>query len=90
VIAPTRLVEIRKWLGLSQEKMAQLLGVSFASVNRWEGGGSGPTGPTIEVYRALDVIERRKVKATMVIGSAPVTPGVLFNRIFQLAYGAAK
>lgn len=33
----------RKQLGLSQEKFASLLGVSFATVNRWETGRSMPT-----------------------------------------------
>ena len=31
------LTTIRHRLGVSQEQMARLLGVSFASVNRWEG-----------------------------------------------------
>ena len=35
----------RTSLGLTQEQMAHLLGVSFASVNRWEAGHSSPTGP---------------------------------------------
>lgn len=30
--------EIRKKLGYSQEKLAEILGVSFSSVNRWENG----------------------------------------------------
>ena len=49
-----RLAGIRRKLGLPQEQMARLLGVSFASVNRWEGGHSSPTGPTRDLYLALD------------------------------------
>src|SRR5262245_11576781 len=33
-----RLRALRKILGISQAKLAELLGVSFASINRWEGG----------------------------------------------------
>ncbi len=34
---------VRNQLKLSQEKFASLLGVSFATVNRWETGRSMPT-----------------------------------------------
>ena len=33
-----KLLEIRKKLNLSQEELASRLGVSFATVNRWENG----------------------------------------------------
>src|ERR1035437_4698894 len=33
---------IRTKLGLTQEQLAERLGVSFATVNRWEGGSSKP------------------------------------------------
>jgi len=35
--------EIRKQLSLSQEELAQTLGVSFATVNRWENGKTTPS-----------------------------------------------
>ena len=38
-----QLVEIRKATGLSQERLAQRLGVSFVSVNRWERGATTPS-----------------------------------------------
>lgn len=37
-----RLQRLRKQLGLSQEEIAGRLDVSFATVNRWEGGKSSP------------------------------------------------
>jgi putative transcriptional regulator len=36
--------EIRKHLGLSQEKFAQLLGVSLATIRNWEQGRRKPDG----------------------------------------------
>ncbi len=36
--------EIRKHLGLSQEKFAQLLGVSLATLRNWEQGRRKPDG----------------------------------------------
>ena len=40
---PSLVKEIRKQLGLSQEDLARELGVSFASVNRWENGQVRPS-----------------------------------------------
>jgi DNA-binding transcriptional regulator YiaG len=40
---PSLIKEIRKQLGLSQEDLARELGVSFASVNRWENGQVRPS-----------------------------------------------
>lgn len=39
---PDRIRRLRAKLGLSQSRLAELLGVSFASVNRWENGQSRP------------------------------------------------
>ena len=42
--------ELREKLVLSQEEFASLLGVSFASVNRWE---NGHHEPTVKVKRKI-------------------------------------
>ncbi|CEP69111.1 SNF2-related [Moorella glycerini] len=39
---PDRIRWLRAKLGLSQKRLAELLGVSFASVNRWENGQARP------------------------------------------------
>ncbi len=39
---PSLLKEIRRKLGLSQEKLAHRIGVSFTSVNHWERGRRRP------------------------------------------------
>lgn len=39
----TLLKEIRRQLAMSQEDLARQLGVSFATVNRWENGMSNPS-----------------------------------------------
>lgn len=36
--------QLRSNLGLTQQAFASLLGLSFVSVNKWENGGSSPTG----------------------------------------------
>ena len=39
---PDSIRKLRAKLGLTQTRLAELLGVSFASVNRWENGQSRP------------------------------------------------
>lgn len=40
---PELVKDVRKQLGLSQEELAHELGVSFATVNRWENGKTIPS-----------------------------------------------
>lgn len=40
---PEAILNLRAKLDLSQEEVANLLGVSFTSVNRWENGKHEPT-----------------------------------------------
>ncbi|MGY3451936.1 N-6 DNA methylase [Bradyrhizobium sp. USDA 4353] len=46
---------IRAKLNLTQEQLAERLGVSFATVNRWEGGSNVPQKAAREVISALAV-----------------------------------
>lgn len=40
---PATIIKLRAILNLSQTALAELLGVSFTSVNRWENGKYEPT-----------------------------------------------
>ena len=40
---PATIIKLRAILNLSQAALAELLGVSFTSVNRWENGKYEPT-----------------------------------------------
>lgn len=40
---PETVKEVRRQLALSQEELAHALGVSFATVNRWENGKTVPS-----------------------------------------------
>ena len=40
---PETVKEVRRQVGLSQEELAHALGVSFATVNRWENGKTVPS-----------------------------------------------
>lgn len=50
---PALLRAIRASLNLTQEQLGQRLGVSFATVNRWEGGGSQPQRAAAAAIEAL-------------------------------------
>lgn len=45
---------LRQRLGLTQEQFAHRLGVTFASVNRWENGQVKPSPMAREKLEALD------------------------------------
>ena len=85
-----RLGSIRKKLGLSQEQMARLLGVSFASVNRWEVGHSGPTGPTLDLYLAIDAAIRAGNTPEAIRQAANSERGVFLYALFRMAYAHAR
>ncbi len=48
---PELVKEVRRQLGISQEELAHELGVSFATINRWE---NGKTTPSKLVRKKLD------------------------------------
>lgn len=52
---PAILRSVRAALNLTQEQLAERLGVSFATVNRWEGGGNRPQRAAQEAILALAV-----------------------------------
>ena len=43
-MTPMEIKQTRKDLGLSQTKFAERLGISYATVNRWERGRTKPKG----------------------------------------------
>lgn len=85
-----RLSAIRKKLDLSQEQMARILGVSFASVNRWEGGHSSPNGPTLDLYVALDAAIRAGYSAAQIQKASNNERSVFLYALFQMAYRARR
>ncbi len=48
---PVLILTLRKRLGLSQEKLAAKLGVSFQTVNRWERGRTQPSKLALQVIK---------------------------------------
>ena len=64
-----RLRQLRAERGLSQEQLAHLLGVSFATVNRWE---TGRTQMSARARQALAGFEPRDMPQR--VGIAGMTP----------------
>ena len=52
-MTPDAIKELRARLHLTQEAFARILGVSFATVNRWENDKAGPTGDYSRVLYTL-------------------------------------
>jgi type I restriction enzyme M protein len=65
---PTTLRAIRAKLDLTQEQLGERLGVSFATINRWEGGANMPQ------KAAQEAIAELAEEAGIGFGEAAVTP----------------
>lgn len=63
---PKRIKSIRRQLALSQEELAQRLGVSFTSVNRWE---NGQTKPSKLARRQIDMLCKEDEKLKNMTGA---------------------
>src|SRR5579871_6433667 len=70
----SRLRDVRKKLNITQEQLAQRLGVSFATVNRWEGGANLPQRAAAEAIEALER-EADEAASTDVTIESPVSHG---------------
>jgi DNA-binding XRE family transcriptional regulator len=90
MLDPKQLTAIRKKLGVSQEQMARMVGVSFVSVNRWEGGHSSPTGPTLDLYTALAGALNSGFSPAIILKAAASDRGSFLYSLFRMAYGSAR
>ena len=61
-IDPERVKRLRDRLGLTQQQLADRLGVTVGSVSRWELGKSGPIKPYLEKIEALERRAEREGK----------------------------
>ena len=80
------MVRVRQRLGLTQEKMAALLGVSFVSVNRWENGKSLPLRPVLDLYEAIDAALKSGRKPEAIVRAAAQERHLFLRRLFMMAY----
>jgi transcriptional regulator with XRE-family HTH domain len=77
----------RAALQLTQAEMARFLGVSFASVNRWEQDrGTGPRGLAAQVYRAISRARHRTTLMRLREIPHEANRGVALMRLFTAAW----
>jgi superfamily II DNA or RNA helicase/DNA-binding XRE family transcriptional regulator len=69
--AENRIKRLRGRLGVTQTQFAQLMGVSFASVNRWENGQSRPS---ILAWQRIVSAEERGIEALTDSGASRLVP----------------
>ena len=67
---PIRVKDLRERLGLTQTQMAERIGVSFATVNRWENRQSKPT--RLPWQQIVDLEAEMRASARQEIGRAHV------------------
>ena len=70
-----RVKQVRLTLNLSQEEMAKELGVSFATINRWENSHNNPT------YEALQRFEQFCVEKNLKKYNTGIRMPVLYAKI---------
>lgn len=77
---------LRQQLNLSQEKFAIILGVSFATVNRWEKGHNRPCGKALYSLNLIKSIleESKVVEVSNLIGSLALNPFSIFMPVDSL------
>lgn len=54
---PERIAELRRKLELSQDQLAEKLGVNRSNVSRWERGETRPRGPVCKLLDTLGTAE---------------------------------
>lgn len=59
---PATVKEVRRQLALSQEELAHALGVSFATVNRWENGKTVPSKLAQRQFEQFCALKRKQGK----------------------------
>ena len=62
---PELIKEVRRQLGISQEELAQELGVSFSTINRWENSKTTPSKLAYKQFTAFCTTNTRSGKLNL-------------------------
>lgn|GEM_PF-1052696 len=83
---PDRIRRLRAKLGLSQKRLAELLGVSFASVNRWENGQARPNRLAWGQILRLEIDGPEGLRKPPLTGNSSQVASALFAAEDKAAY----
>ncbi|MDH7578538.1 MAG: helicase-related protein [Bacillota bacterium] len=83
---PDRIRLLRARLGLSQKRLAELLGVSFASVNRWENGQARPNRLAWGQILRLEIDGSEGLRKPPLTNGSSQVAGALFAAEDKSAY----
>jgi DNA-binding transcriptional regulator YiaG len=83
-----QLQQLRRSTGLSRERFAHLIGVSLASINRWESGASSPSGTTLAIYETINAALARGADMVKIAAASEIrgTPYFLY-KLSEAAFG---
>ena len=77
---PHRVKRLRELRGLTQVRLAELIGVSYTSVNRWENGQSRPSNLSWRQLLEIEtLIDRGELSSTPIVGAPFVTAPLDFT-----------
>lgn len=82
-----RVRKIRKALRLTQERFAQLLGVSWTTVHRWEAGSSRPTGMGLRMLVLVEGAVASQQFRLVLSDPRASDPMFLMYRLLGTTYG---
>lgn len=88
LFSASQLQQLRRSTGMSRERFAHLIGVSLASINRWESGSSSPSGTALAIYETINAALARRADVGKIAAESQVrgTPYFLF-KLTKAAFG---
>ena len=90
LVPSRRVVAIRNALGVTQEKLAALLGVTVTSVSRWESGTSAPTGLPLRLLVMLEGAAHNRDFVAQLRNPRSSDPLYVLYRLLELSYDEDK
>ena len=89
-VTPDRIRNLRKGLGLTQEQLAHMLGVTWTTVNRWEAGSSSPTGMPARLLVLLERAATSPEFRAVLNDSRASDPLFLIHQLLNGVYGVRR
>jgi putative transcriptional regulator len=86
-MTPSRVRNIRKAMGFSQEEFARFLWITYSTLNRWEAGRAAPFGMHLRILELLDNQLTTPSFRAALRNPRAVDPMFLLYRLLRPFYG---